>query len=213
VIKLNWTKKKKLLVFIPLLLLSLFITAIVIIGVSPIPYDPSLEFPIEESEKIDHIRPYGVPDWSGPGTHHNGIDLVINDTVKIISPVKGTIMGITEHKNPHSENSNILFSISILINWGWTVELCIEPNFDGDDTYNNTLQRNAIKVSILQRVNVGDPIADLLYANDGSHLHYGLRGTFIGDFCAYKYSSTYARTIFDTIPMGDGFLTDPICII
>jgi len=209
----EWTRKKKILVIVPLIFISLFITVALILGVSPIPLQPLLEFPIQETDRIDHIRPYGVPNWSGPGTHHDGIDLVINDTVTIISPVQGTVISITEQKNSYSENSNVLFSVNILINWGWTVELCIEPNFDGDDTYNNTLQREAIMVSPLQRVNVGDPIADLLYANDGSHLHYALRGTITGDFCAYRYSSTQAKTIFDSIPMGDGFLGDPICII
>jgi len=211
--KMKWNKKKKILVLIPTIFISLFIGAILVLGVPPIISNPNLEFPIEELSKIDHLRPYGVSNWSGPGTHHDGIDLVINDTVNIISPVKGTIIGITEDKNTHSEISNVLFGVKILINWGWCVELCLEPNFDGDDSYNNTLQRNSIKVSILQRVNIGDHIAELLFANDGSHLHYAIRKVMGGDFCAYRYSSSLAKFIFDNIPMGPGFLEDPICII
>ncbi|MGM0467947.1 MAG: hypothetical protein ACQERB_03975 [Promethearchaeati archaeon] len=107
----KWTKKKKILVLIPTIFISLFIGAILIIGVPPIIPNPILEFPIEESLL-----------YANDGSH-------------------------------------------------------------------------------------------LHYANDGSHLHYAIRKVMGGDFCAYRYSSSLAKSIFDNIPMGSGFLDDPICII
>lgn len=203
------SRKAKIgLVSTTIIIAAALVTTVLVLGVPPTFDAPSLEFPIVETDRIDHLRPYGIPDWSGPGTHHNGIDLVINDSVTIVAPVNGRIMEISEHKNPHSVNNNVLFNILIKVNYGWDVKLVLEPNYDGDDEASNTLQRNAIAVSVMQDVKVGDTIAELIYANDGSHLHFMLDnlGT---DKCAYAYSTSDSRSIFDNITINTG---DQICI-
>jgi len=192
------SRKKSLLILIPLIIGGGFLTFALILGVPPTFEEPSLEFPILEHDNIISISSYGIPNWSGPGTHHNGIDLVINTSVTIISPAKGTVVEITERKNEHSVIQNILFDIRIQINWGWSVKLVLEPNFFGNDTINNTLQRNLIKVSFLQRVDIGTEIATLLYSGYYSHLHYMVEH-FSTDVCPYTYSSNDAKSIFDSI--------------
>jgi len=195
------SRKKKLLILLPLLLTGTGILAFgLIIGVPPTFDSPSLEFPIVEENNIIDLRGYGIENWSGPGTYHNGIDLVINTSVSVVSPVQGTITVIEERKNEHSIIQNILFDVVIQINWGWKVKLVLEPNFPGDDTYNNTLQREAISIGLLQRVNVGTPIATLLYSGYYSHLHYMLEGP-SGDVCAYTYSSLQAQNTFYEISL------------
>ena len=205
----EWTRKKRIIVAIPIIIGTSFLAIALILGVPATFTDPVLEFPIQETSYIDNLRPYGVPDWSGPGTHHNGIDLVINKSVTIVSPTSGTVLFISENKNPNSENYNILFSIDIQINWGWKLSLVLEPNYNGDNETMNTHQRESIKVALLQRINVGDEVATLLYDNSGSHLHYMLSNTFGGDVCAYTYSSHTAKAIFDQIDINQG---TQICI-
>ncbi|TFG02094.1 MAG: hypothetical protein EU542_05705 [Promethearchaeota archaeon] len=195
------SRKKKVLIVFPLILAGIgILTFGLIIGVPPTFNPPSLEFPITEVENIYDMRGYGIENWSGPGTYHNGIDLVINTSVSLVSPVQGTVTVIEERRNEHSIIQNILFDVVIQINWGWKVKLVLEPNFPGDDTYNNTLQREAISVEVLQRVSIGTPIASLLYSGYYSHLHYMLEGP-SGDACAYFYSSEQAQNTFYEIAM------------
>lgn len=194
------SKKQKILIIIPLIIGGGILIYALILGVPPTFNPPSLEFPILEHHNINSIRAYGIENWSGPGTHHNGIDLVVNTSVTIISPVKGTIIGIEERKNEHSIIQNILFDVKIQINWGWKVKLVLEPNFPGDDVYNNTLQTNSINVSLFQRIEVGTPIATLVYSGYYSHLHYMLL-SFSEDVCPYNYSSNQAKSIFDAIAL------------
>lgn len=205
----NTSKIKKIFLLILIILSASFLSYALILGVPPTFEDPVLEFPIKEEEYIDDLRAHGIKDWGDPGEHHNGIDLCINKTVTIISPVKGTVTKITENKNPHSKNNNILFEITIKINWGWEVGLCLEPHYDGDDDEKNEKQREAITVTLFQRVDVGDKIAKLLYKDDTSHLHYELHKIFKGDVCAYKYSSDDAKDIFDDISEETD---EPICV-
>lgn len=194
------SKKQKLFIFIPLIIGGGLLTYMLILGVPPTFNQPLLEFPILEENNIFSISAYGIENWSGPGTYHNGIDLVINTSVTIVSPVKGTVIAITEHQNEHSVIQNILFDIQIQINWGWTVKLVLEPNFPGEDVYNNTLQRESISVSLFQRLEVGSQIATLLYSGYYSHLHYML-GSFPGEVCPFTYSSDQAKSIFNAITL------------
>jgi len=194
------SKKQKLFVFIPLIIGGGLLTYALILGVPPTFNQPSLEFPILEENNIFSISAYGIENWSGPGTYHNGIDLVINMSVTIVSPVKGTVIAINERQNEHSVIQNILFDIQIQINWGWNVKLVLEPNFPGDDVYNNTLQRESINVLLFQRLEVGTQIAILQYSGYYSHLHYML-GSVSGDVCPFIYSSDQAKNIFNAIAL------------
>lgn len=182
----------------------------IILGVPPSFNVPILEFPIQDVAKVSYLRAYGIPGWSGPGTHHDGIDLAINGSVAIISPVDGTVVAITSHQNPHSTIQNVLFEITILVNWGWSVSLVLEPMFNGNDTANNNLQQASITATILQRVHVGQQVATLLYAGSGaySHLHYKLNSV-AGDTCPYACSSATARAAFDVIAARS---TDDPCV-
>ncbi len=189
-------------VLIALAIVGVGLTAFaVILGVPPTFGDPVLEFPIQEVNSVDYLRAYGIADWSGPGTHHNGVDLAINQSVTILSPVQGTVIAITSQQNPNNPIHNILYQIHIVINWAWSVSLVLEPMFNGADTTNNSLQQAAIKVTALQRLQVGQEVATLLYAGTGvySHLHYMVTANFRGDTCPYTYSSATAKTDFDII--------------
>ncbi|MGV9172147.1 MAG: hypothetical protein ACOC44_06865 [Promethearchaeia archaeon] len=126
----------------------------------------------------------------------------------ILSPVKETVVGITENKNTHSNISNVLFVIKIKINWGWTVKLCLEPYYDGDDDEKNKKQRETIEVQLFQRVEVGETVAKILYENERSHLHYQLNSVST-DYCPYEYSSEEAKEIFDQYPVARN---ESICI-
>jgi murein DD-endopeptidase MepM/ murein hydrolase activator NlpD len=194
------SKKQKIGVFIPLFIGGGLLIYALILGVPPTFNPPSLEFPILEDNNIFSISAYGIENWSGPGTHHNGIDLVINTSVTIVSPVEGTVIAINERQNMQSEIQNILFEIKININGGWNVNLVLEPNFPGVDVDNNTLQRESIQVSLFQRLDVGTQIATLLNSGYYSHLHYMLEG-FSGDVCPYTYSSDQAKSIFNALAL------------
>ncbi|HME51918.1 MAG TPA: hypothetical protein VKM55_06855 [Candidatus Lokiarchaeia archaeon] len=180
-----------------------FATVVIILGVPIVSPTPVLEFPIKETNQVYGLRAYGIANWSGPGTHHNGIDLLINASVSVISPVKGTVESITENQNQFSTIHNILFEITILINWGWSAHLVLEPNYPGNDSTQNSLQHAAIHVSVLQRVDVGQDIAMLLHENSGSHLHFMLDAP-SGDVCPYTYCSASAQSILNAIPIVAG---------
>jgi len=155
---------------------------------------PSLDFPIEETDRIERISAYHTPDWGETGVFHNGIDLVISDNVTIISPVRGTVVAYGEQINPYA--GNVLFDITIAINWGWEAHLTIEPGFR--DESNNTLQSTLINAHPPQQVSPGDELATLLFSENYPHLHFMLLN--LGaDVCAYNYSTPAAAPVFDTI--------------
>ncbi len=183
------------------------ILLIILIGVSVLTYflfftdffsatEPELEFPILESENIERISAYRTPDWGEPGVFHNGIDLVISDNVTILSPTNGTAVSVSENINPYA--GNVLFDITIRINFAWEVHLVLEPGFQ--DEYNNSLQSNNIQVSVNDILEAGDIIATLLYSESYPHLHYMLMHMG-SDACAYNYSSQAARDTFEEIAL------------
>ncbi|NHJ12740.1 MAG: hypothetical protein EAX95_03650 [Candidatus Thorarchaeota archaeon] len=181
--ELRMNRKKKILLTLPILVVLSVGAYTIIMGIAPGFDTPSLEFPILESDNIDRLSAYHMPDWGEPGVFHNGIDLVISDDATIVSPVKGMIVGLSENVNPYA--GNVLFDISIAVNWGWSVKLVLEPGFQ-DDT-NNSLQSSLIGATIGQRVEPGDELATLLHSTQYPHLHYMLL-KFGLDVCAYNYS-------------------------
>nr|MDO8100629.1 hypothetical protein [Candidatus Njordarchaeota archaeon] len=187
-------RKYKIAAIILVLIASSILAYGLILGVPPTFDAPILEFPVLEWNGITHLAAYRTPNWGGPAVYHNGIDLVVSQNVTIVSPVKGTVSGISESINPYAGNT--LFDITIKMNWGWEVHLVLEPGFK--DNTNNTLQHNSMHVTLFQRVNVGDPIATLLYSENYPHLHYMLV-QFFSDVCPFTYSSSTAKTIFQTI--------------
>ena len=155
---------------------------------------PALEFPISEENRIAGFSAYHTPDWGEPGMFHNGIDLVISDNVTIISPVRGTILSYSENINPYA--GNVLFDITIAINWGWSVHLVLEPGFR--DIMNNSLQSSLIDIRVGQQVSPGDELGSLLFSDQYPHLHYMLEN--LGsDVCVYNYSKPSAQETFNDI--------------
>ncbi len=200
-------------VLIACVIIGVGLTAFALVLGVPLSFgDPVLEFPIQEVNGVKYLRSYGIADWSGPGTHHNGVDLAINQSVMILAPIQGTVLGITSNQNPNNPIHNILYSIDIVVSWGWQVSLVLEPMFNGNDSTNNSLQQAEINVTILQRVQVGQKVATLLYAGEGvySHLHYIVSSTFGGDTCPYTYSSATAKIAFDIIAARS---SDPPCVL
>nr|MDO8088756.1 hypothetical protein [Candidatus Sigynarchaeum springense] len=171
------------------------------IGVPPTFEEPVMDFPIKQDQYIYEFEPYGVMGWDGPNTYHSGIDIKNNATVDVVSPVKGTVVGVFEMENQYSTDKNINFNIIIQYNWHWMVILTLEPHFPGTDTVNNSLQRSAIYVTFLQRVNRGDVVARLYWSyspNHYAHLHFTVATRF-NDACPRELSSPAAKVIYDRI--------------
>ncbi len=189
----------RFLIAIPVILLVVLVSGSIILGI-PISYDaPALEFPIYESDRVVRLSAYHTPDWGEPGVFHDGIDLVISGNVTIVSPVKGIVISRSESINPYA--GNVLFDISILVNWGWHVSLVLEPGFR--DSLNNSRQTSMITAYVGQRVEAGDSLGTLLYSENYPHLHYML--FMLGkDVCAYNYSTVHAKGIFDDIAQNSG---------
>ncbi len=187
-------KKLKILLLIPILVIGIVVGYSYVRGIPLNTADPTLVFPIAESDKIERLSAYHTPDWGEPGVFHNGIDLVISENVTIVSPTLGTIVSYSENINPYA--GNILFEIAIAINLAWEVKLVIEPGFQ--DTTNNSLQSSLIDVTVGQQVNPGDELGTLLFSDHYPHLHYMLLH-FGVDVCAYNYSSSPAQITFNDI--------------
>jgi len=187
-------KKRKALLALPIIVVVVVVGYTLVLGIAPGFDDPTLEFPISETDRIVRLSAYHTPDWGEPGVFHSGIDLVISENVTIVSPVTGTVVGVSEHINPYA--GNMLFEISIAVNWAWTVQLVIEPGFL--DETNNSLQSSMIDAEFGQRVEPGDALATLLFSENYPHLHYMLGG-FGSDVCAYNYSSPAAKSTFESI--------------
>jgi len=187
-------KKRKALLALPIIVILVLVGYTLVLGIAPGFDDPVLEFPISETDRIVRLSAYHTPDWGEPGVFHSGIDLVISDNVTIVSPATGTVVGLSEHLNPYA--GNMLFEISIAVNWAWVVQLVIEPGFL--DETNNSLQSTMIEAEFGQRVESGVALATLLFSENYPHLHY-MVGYFGSDVCAYNYSSSAARSTFETI--------------
>lgn len=161
-----------------------------------------LDFPFANPANIERLAAFGIPNWSG-SEPHNGIDLVIYESLygtRIISPTNGTIESINVSENPYSHPANqLLVSIRIYINSEWTVNLVIEPGTT--DEMIKTAQQNAILVEEGDAIVKGQSITDLLVGEHGyPHLHYMILHN-DEPVCAYIFSSTGARTIFEEIAL------------
>jgi murein DD-endopeptidase MepM/ murein hydrolase activator NlpD len=161
-----------------------------------------LDFPFANPENIERMAAFGIPNWSG-SEPHNGIDLILYESLYgtgIISPSNGTIESIEISENPYSHPANqMLLSIRIYINSEWAVNLVIEPGTTDEMT--KIAQRNAIRVEEGDPVIRGQAITDLLVGEHGyPHLHYMILQN-DEPVCAYTFSSTTARAIFDEIAL------------
>jgi len=190
-------KKRKALLALPIIFILVGVGFTLVLGIAPGFNEPTLEFPISQTERVVRLSAFHTPDWGEPGVFHNGIDLVISDNVTIVSPVAGTVMSLSEHINPYA--GNVLFEIGIAVNWAWSVSLVIEPGFL-DDT-NNSLQSTMIDAEFGQRVEPGDALATLLFSENYPHLHYMMSG-FGSTVCAYNYSSSAAQSTFESIALA-----------
>lgn len=161
-----------------------------------------LALPLQTPEAIARLAAWGIPDWSGPGTHHNGIDLILQNgiaTTEIVSPTAGTVQSITQSKNPFSDPvDQLIYQIDILINQEWTVSLVIEPGtVAGSQAALD--QQAAIWVGIGSELRVGSRVATLIAGELGyAHLHYMVlqNGQ---DVCAYTHSSEEAKQELELI--------------
>ncbi|MFX1484931.1 MAG: hypothetical protein ACFFCP_17270, partial [Promethearchaeota archaeon] len=100
-------RKRKALLALPIIVILVGVGYTLVLGISPGFDEPTLQFPISETDQIERLSAYHTPDWGEPGVFHNGIDLVISENVTIISPVSGTIVSYSEHINPYA--GNVLF--------------------------------------------------------------------------------------------------------
>lgn len=156
-----------------------------------------LEFPFQDWRRIKRIAAFGVPNWSG-SEPHNGIDLIVESPALIVSPTAGTVAQVKTSENPFSNPpGQLILTVEIYINSDWTVSLCFEPGTT-DPTLKNQ-QKAAIAVSKGDRVAAGQAIGTLLAGEQGYvHLHYMVQNHSRA-VCPYTYSSSSARTVFETL--------------
>jgi hypothetical protein len=203
---------------------------------------PELGFPFENPNKVAGIISYGVGPWEDD-TPHNAIDIIpyfqSEDhafsknkrskkrvrTVKIVSPVDGTVKMIVSEENRFSSDPPEMRQwILVLIEYNpaWVVGLAFEPKAPEERLHKK--QVNLIKVKAGQVVKKGDKIGRLVVGSGGGrypHLAYGLLQKdpdedimsifpfsqfFHSDttrlptfMCPYEYSTPEAIAIFDSI--------------
>ncbi|MFW9933600.1 MAG: hypothetical protein ACFFDR_13195, partial [Candidatus Thorarchaeota archaeon] len=137
-----------------------------LMGIPPVNSQPNLGFPIQETNRITRITAFHTPDWGEPGVYHNGIDLVVSDNVTILSPISGTVIAVGEQENTYADN--MLFEVSIAVNWFWSVKLVLEPD-SAADTINNG-QRENIIVQPFSKVSKGETVGTLILGGSYTHL-------------------------------------------
>jgi hypothetical protein len=159
----------------------------------------ALEFPFQDWRQVTRMAAFGAPNWSG-SEPHSGIDLIVSTPVVIVSPTAGTIAAIETKENQYSHPvGQLILGIDIYINRQRTISLAIEPGTTSAGL--KSQQIAAILVKKGDRVQVGTVIGTLLIGEQGySHIHYSLQnGAGHDPICPYIYSSTAARTIFETL--------------
>ena len=192
--------KKGLKIFLITCVSLLVITGIIIpllpfmFGWNPAYGTPSLDFPFENPNDIIRLAAYNTPDWGEVGLHHTGIDLVIENDSKIISPCYGTVSRISSSINPYK--GHIMISIHIVINFGWSVMLVFEPY--SNDTDFHEVQLSLINVEVGMKLEPSNEIGTLLNGGEYPHIHFTLNKN-TNDVCPYEYSSTTAQAIFDEV--------------
>lgn len=160
----------------------------------------SLEFPFENPADIKRLAGFGIPNWSGTEPH-NGIDLIIYEhlcSTSLVSPVKGTIRKIEIRENPFSHpEGQLILSVEIYINKSYQVHMVIEPGTADNEIKSN--QINALQVKEGQVIEQGEIIGELLVGEMGyPHLHFMMQKD-DECVCAYNYSSSIAKEIFNEI--------------
>jgi hypothetical protein len=169
-----------------------------------------LEFPFQDWRQVTRMAAFGAPNWSG-SEPHNGIDLIVATPAVIVSPTAGTISEIVTKENPYSHPvGQLILGIDIYINRKRKVSLGFEPGTTS--AVLKSQQIAAILVKKGDRVQVGTVIGTLLVGEQGyTHIHYSLQdGAGHDPVCPYVYSSTAARTIFETLKntLTNNFLPD-----
>lgn len=195
-----------------------------------------LGFPFKNTKRIAQIRAFGIMPW-GSEPFHGGMDIIIKNTgphfvpgqtIKVVSPADGVVVGVRVFEDPDPDDDDFGFSVTPLIevNPGLWVALTFEPKI-GLAEYEQ-LQIDSIKVKAGDRVKQGQYIGDLVIGQgeggqQGSanpHIHYEvilkdpettiedilLHDTSFTDvwnlptsICPYDYSSTRAKKMFEQV--------------
>jgi hypothetical protein len=156
----------------------------------PLGESPSLELPFDDSSHLDIIQGFGQ---LSEEYYHNGIDWGFNDSVIILSPYSGVIIGMRTWYNDKGGHWQTNLRIALNIEWD------IEINFESwalNQTAANQ-QANLINVGLFQQISQGDEFGELLYFGSGCHIHMTLYRNYAAD-CPYTYLSEGAKTMFDS---------------
>jgi len=176
-----------------------FLFAVVLFGCYPEYEFAPLEFPFEYPQDIDYLAAFDIPDWSGPGRPHNGIDLRISRQAPITSPVHGTVRTIDSSTTGSLSTPPdlVMVTVDVYVNREWSIKLVLEPS--DVESIILDLQMDALEVEVGQEVFPGTRVGDLLMGGEGyPHLHYMVMRNG-APVCAYAHSSDDARAIFDVI--------------
>jgi uncharacterized protein (TIGR03067 family) len=153
---------------------------------------------------VGSVHAFAIPDWSGPGKPHNGIDLRIKSNLTkstIISPCHGIIQSITYNVTDSNTGTPglLMVHVNIFIDGDYSCSLVFEP-CDTIDFLNTQL--SALKVTIGQEVHAGDVIGDILAgqysSTDPAGVHIMLtKGDMV--LCPHCYSSPTAKAIYEQL--------------
>lgn len=193
-----------------------------------------LGYPFKDTKVIREIRAYGIAPWGGE-TVHNGMDIIVDntgeklnigDSVKVISPVKGTVSAVLHLENPHNPSTPQWILVVIEVNPSLLVTLSFEPQTENLEL--QAEQRAAISVVQGQKVKKGQKLGYLIVGEGGGpeggsgNPHIDLRlllkdpATAIDDLlsmyishndvsslptflCPYDYSSNHAKRNYEKV--------------
>jgi hypothetical protein len=132
-----------------------------------------LGFPFKKIRKLSSTKAYGIAPWGGEAVH-NGIDLIadninfpVGSEIDVISPVKGTVVGVIHTDNPHAPDLSQWILVLIEVTPSTWVTLSFEPK--SAEPGLQVQQEHAIAVVEGQRVRKGQLIGRLTVGEgDGS---------------------------------------------
>ncbi|NHJ87417.1 MAG: M23 family metallopeptidase [Asgard group archaeon] len=157
---------------------------------------PIIEFPVENIDVINIVWGYGYHD----DFFHSGIDFCVNTSVNIIASCNVTVLKIESFYNELGGTWQT--NVFLEYNEKYIFNIAFESTAK-NETYSN-LQREAISVTVGQKITTGEILGTLLYHGSGCHIDFGLH-ELDERICAYQYFSQDAKNIFDELWDKYGF--------
>ncbi len=155
----------------------------------PLGATPTIQLPYIDDTNLHYIGGFGQV---SPSYYHNGIDFGFNGTTTIVAPCTALITNV--HFWFNDKGGHWQTNIGLRLNQEWSIEVIFESWALTQEQ--GQQQANAITANIGTIVNKNQSLGQLLSQGDGSHVHFGIKGSG-GDLCPYLYWTPTAKTTFD----------------